>query len=108
MNRGRRGENIFSGKRDYNVFVDLLKELVETYRVNIAAYCLMPNHYHLLLKTPQANLFRSMRHLNGVYTQRFDKAHEYDGQLFTKVNQRLDPFSERFYITDLSKIPLCR
>jgi putative transposase len=82
MNRGRRGENIFSGKRDYNVFVDLLKELVETYRVNIAAYCLMPNHYHLLLKTPQANLSRSMRHLDGVYTQRFNKAHECDGQLF--------------------------
>ena len=64
MNRGRRGEEIFTGKNDYTVFIELLKELVEDYNVKIAAYCLMTNHYHLLVQTPDANISRSMRHLN--------------------------------------------
>ena len=40
------------------------------------------NHYHLLIQTPEANISRSMRHINGVYTQRFNKIHGYDGHLF--------------------------
>jgi REP element-mobilizing transposase RayT len=72
MNRGRRGEKIFETKEDYWSFVDLLEELNEVFNVKIAAYCLMANHYHLLVQTPDANLSRSMRHLNGVYTQRFN------------------------------------
>jgi len=55
MNRGRRGEEIFTGKNDYNTFIELFKELVEDYNVKIAAYCLMTNHYHLLVQTPDAN-----------------------------------------------------
>ena len=82
MNRGRRGEGIFTGKNDYNAFIDLLKELAEDYNVKIAAYCLMSNHYHLLVQTPDANISRSMRHLDGVYTQRFNRTHNFDGQLF--------------------------
>lgn len=46
------------------------------------AYCLMPNHYHLCLRTPAGNLGRIIRHLNGVYTQRFNRAHRRDGPLF--------------------------
>ena len=45
MNRGRRGEEIFTGKNDYTAFIELLKELGEDYNVKIAAYCLMTNHY---------------------------------------------------------------
>ena len=56
MNRGRRREDIFKGKKDYNAFIDLLKELVDDYNVKIAAYCLMSNHYHLLVQTPEANI----------------------------------------------------
>lgn len=82
MNRGRRGEDVFKAKKDYSAFIDLLKELVEDYSVKIAAYCLMSNHYHLLVQTPQANISRAMRHLNGVYTQRFNKINHCDGQLF--------------------------
>ena len=82
MNRGRRGEKVFEEKNDYNAFIDLLKELVEDYNVKIPAYCLMSNHYHLLVQTPDANISRSMRHLNGVYTQRFNRMHFCDGQLF--------------------------
>ena len=77
MNRGRRGEKIFREKKDYSAFIVLLNDLVEDYNVNIAAYCLMSNHYHLLIQTPEANISRSMRHLNGVYTQRYNRFHQY-------------------------------
>lgn len=82
MNRGRRGEKIFGGKKDYETFIELLKDVVDDYKVNIAAYCLMTNHYHLLIHTPEGNISRSMRHLNGVYTQRYNRSHHCDGQLF--------------------------
>jgi len=82
MNRGRRGEDIFSDDQDYIMFTDLLRETSEIWNVRIAAYCLMPNHYHMLIQTPDANISRSMRHLNGVYTQRYNSRHRCDGQLF--------------------------
>jgi REP element-mobilizing transposase RayT len=82
MNRGRRGENVFQAKEDYWSFIELLEELNEIFNAKVAAYCLMSNHYHLLVKTPDANLARSMRHLNGVYTQRYNRRHGFDGQLF--------------------------
>ncbi len=71
MNRGRRAESIFSDKQDYLMFIDLLIEISEMWKKNVAAYCLMPNHYHILLQTPDGNISRCMRHLNGVYTQRY-------------------------------------
>ncbi len=50
--------------------------------LRVSAYCLMSNHYHLLVQTPGANLSRAMRHLNGVYTQRYNRQRILDGQLF--------------------------
>jgi REP element-mobilizing transposase RayT len=82
MNRGRRGEQIFSAKSDYFGFIELLVDTSEMWNLRIAAYCLMPNHYHLLVQTPDANISRCMRHIDGVYTQRFNRRHECDGQLF--------------------------
>ena len=82
MNRGRRGEKIFETKEDYWSFVDLLEKLDEVFNVRIAAYCLISTHYHLLVQTPDANLSRSMRHLNGVYTRRYNKRCSCDGRLF--------------------------
>ena len=82
MNRGRRREEIYTDKHDYMVFIGLLQEASEIFKVSIAAYCLMPNHYHLLMQTPDANLSRCMRHINGVYTQRFNRRHGHDGPLF--------------------------
>lgn len=82
MNRGRRGEEIFHDKHDYQVFTDLLVETTEMWNFHISAYCLMPNHYHILIQTPNANISRGMRHLNGVYTQRFNRRHFCDGSLF--------------------------
>ncbi|MFW6357385.1 MAG: transposase [bacterium] len=82
MNRGRRGEGTFVDRQDFFSFVELLKRLVETFRVRVSGYCLMPNHYHLLMQTPEANLSRAMRHLNAVYTQDFNRRHGTDGALF--------------------------
>jgi putative transposase len=82
MNRGRRGEEIYTEKNDYKLFIEILKESAELFNIKIAAYCLMPNHYHLLLHTPDGNLSRCMRHINGIYTQRFNRLHKYDGPLF--------------------------
>ena len=82
MSRGRRGEKVFRDQHDYQGFIDLIKESCSMWQVRIGAYCLMPNHYHLLIQTPDANLARCMRHVNGVYTQRFNRRYESDGQLF--------------------------
>ncbi|MBN1363235.1 MAG: transposase [Syntrophaceae bacterium] len=82
MNRGRRGESIYHDAQDYQQFMDLLRETNAMWNIKIGAYCLMNNHYHLLLQTPQANLDRCMRHVNGLYTQRFNRRHHVDGQLF--------------------------
>ncbi len=82
MNRGRQGESVFRKQDDYHIFIELLKETVDMWNLRVGAYCLIPNHYHLLIQTPDANLSRCMRHLNGVYTQRFNRNHLFDGQLF--------------------------
>jgi REP element-mobilizing transposase RayT len=82
MNRGRRCETVFMTKNDYFGFLDLLEDTTEMWNLRVAAYCLMPNHYHLLVQTPDANISRCMRHIDGVYTQRFNRRHDCDGQLF--------------------------
>ena len=82
MNRGRRSEKVFFDKEDYQAFIQVLIESTEMWNLRISAYCLMPNHYHLLIQTPDANISRCMRHINGVYTQRFNSLHRSEGQLF--------------------------
>ncbi|MDX2346195.1 MAG: transposase [Legionella sp.] len=82
MNRGADRQNIFIGEKDKSIFLQTLAEACCQFRLEVHAYCLMDNHYHLLLKTPEANLSRSMRHINGVYTQRYNKRHGKDGALF--------------------------
>jgi REP element-mobilizing transposase RayT len=82
MNRARRGADLFVDKEDYQQFIDLLQETADLFKVNVAAFCLMPTHYHLIFRTPDANLSRCMRHLNGVYTQRYNVRHGCDGTLF--------------------------
>ena len=82
MNRGAGRLPIFQHDDHRAVFLDLLREIHEMFKAEIHAYCLMGNHYHLLIQTPQANLSRVMRHLNGVYTQRYNRLEKTDGPLF--------------------------
>lgn len=80
--RGNAGDNIFTSKKDRRLFLSLLEEVKEKYNWFFHAYCLMPNHYHLLIETPDGNLSIGMRHLNGVYTQNFNKRHQRTGHIF--------------------------
>jgi len=82
LNRGRRKEKIFQNERDYKTFLEILEQICRLYGFEIHAYILMPNHYHLLIRTPRGNLSRGMRHLNGVYTQKYNKRYNIDGGLF--------------------------
>jgi putative transposase len=63
---------IFSDREDYSAFIHLLSETSEMFDLQVSAYCLMSNHYHILAQTPGGNLSRAMRHVNGVYTQRYN------------------------------------
>ena len=82
MNRGNARNNIFLIDDDYGMFLALLEESSKLFGVRILSYCLMTNHYHLLVHTQRGNLSRFMRHLGGIYTQRFNKVHKKDGHLF--------------------------
>ncbi len=82
LNHGRKTIDVFRGSSDYQRFVELLRESANLWNVEITAYCLISDHYHLLLKTPEGNLSRCMRHINGLYTQRYNKVHDVDGPLF--------------------------
>lgn len=82
FNRGARRKNVFF--RDYNcaLFVDLISELPERYGILVHGYCLMPNHYHLMLETPRGNLSNAMGRLSSIYTQRINKERGWDGSIF--------------------------
>lgn len=82
MNRGAGRKCIYPSPAYFSLFLELLREIHERYHVQTHAYCLMGNHYHLLLHTPQANLSRAMRHVDGVYTQRHNRLLQTDGPLF--------------------------
>jgi REP element-mobilizing transposase RayT len=80
--RGNARQHIFLDDGDYRLFLKTLGDVVERFRWIIHAYCLMGNHYHLLIETPQANLSMGMRQLNGVFTQKYNRRHERTGHLF--------------------------
>jgi putative transposase len=82
MNRGARREVIFKSDKQRQYFLSLLSETTRRFNAEWHAYCLMDNHYHLLIRTPEGNLQRIMRHLNGVYTQYFNRSEGKDGSLF--------------------------
>lgn len=82
MNRGRHRNKVFSKESHYHAFLDILSESVNRFSCEIHAYCLMSNHYHLLISTPNANLQRVMRHIGGVYTQLYNRDMGKDGSLF--------------------------
>ena len=82
MNRGLAHSDIFLHDNDRQRFLALIGETTKLWKVEVYACCLMDNHYHLLVQTPSGGLSRAMRHLDGVYTQRFNRAHRRDGPLF--------------------------
>jgi REP element-mobilizing transposase RayT len=80
--RGNVGNDIFCDDGDYQLFISLIQEVAQRFNWICYAYCLMPNHYHLMVETPDANLAECMRHLNGIYTQQSNRQHERTGHVF--------------------------
>ena len=80
--RGNERKAVFKSIRDREKFLEYLESAVEKYQALIHAYCLMDNHYHLLLETPSGNLPRIMRHINGAYTTYFNVKRDRSGHLF--------------------------
>jgi len=82
MNRGLSHGKVFVQDRDREQFFTLVGELSRLWGLKVHAYCLMDTHYHLLLQTPKGELSRAMRHLDGIYTLKFNRFHGRDGPLF--------------------------
>jgi putative transposase len=80
--RGNARQRIFFSDRDRAIFLDTLSQVIFRYSWSCHAYCLMANHYHLLIETRKPNLSLGMRQLNGVYTQSFNRRHKRVGHLF--------------------------
>jgi putative transposase len=80
--RGNSRAAVYKDDRDRRVFLELFARVVDRFGWICHAYCLMGNHYHLLLETPLPNLSSGMRQLNGVYAQRFNKRHRRVGHVF--------------------------
>ena len=80
--RGDRREDIYDNDDDRKAFLSVLKSVCDTCNWVCHAYCLMSNHYHLLIETPDANLSRGMRQLNGIYTQTFNRMNRRVGHVF--------------------------
>jgi len=83
MNRGDRQEPIFKDEEDRERFLATLTEACGKTGWQVHAYCLMSNHFHLVVETPQANLVAGMKWLLGVYTFRFNRRHKLFGHLFS-------------------------
>lgn len=82
MNRGNRGEVIFQNDSDRYKFYEILGNIEKRYGIIIYAFVLMPNHYHILLETPRANLSRAIQRLNGDYALYFSNRYKTPGHLF--------------------------
>jgi len=80
--RGNRREPIFVDDADRRAFLDTIGQSMERFDTTAYAYCLMGNHYHLVLRTRLANLSRLMRHINGTYAQAYNRRHDKVGHLF--------------------------
>ena len=82
MNSGVGRRDIFKTDKQRKIFLNVVGKAVKVFGAEVHAYCLMSNHYHLLVKTPRGNLSQVMRHINGVYTQHFNRDDQSEGPLF--------------------------
>ncbi len=80
--RGNERRDVFKSRRDREKFLSYIQSATERYSAVIHAYCLMSNHYHMLLETPEGNLSEIMHHINGAYTTYFNVKRKRSGHLF--------------------------
>lgn len=80
--RGNERKAIYWEEADFEMYLGVLAEVCKRFNWVIHSYCLMTNHYHLLVETLEGNLSQGMRQLNGVYTQRFNRKYQRVGHLY--------------------------
>lgn len=80
--RGDRQESIFSNDGDRELFLGIVDRAMARLDAEVFAFCLMGNHFHMVVRTRQPNLSRLMRHINGAYTQGYNHRHAVSGHLF--------------------------
>ncbi|MEK7516220.1 MAG: transposase [Patescibacteria group bacterium] len=99
LSRGNERKEIFRDNEDRFRFLDLLCEAAARWALSVHAYVLMTNHYHILLETKAGMLSLPMRHVNGVYTQFFNRKHKRPGHLFQGRFKALLVDKENYLLT---------
>jgi REP element-mobilizing transposase RayT len=82
MNRGNRKTRVFRDDEDCFIFLETIHNIVVTHGIEVHAYSLMPNHYHLLVRSVHGNLSAAMKTLGGRFTQRLNARHGWEGTVF--------------------------
>ena len=82
INRGVGKRNVFLAPEDYDTFLAILEEILQKFNITLHSYCLMTNHYHLLLETYEENLSEAIKYLNGNYAIYFNKKYKRPGHLW--------------------------
>jgi len=100
--RGNEQKDVFKSQRDREKFLGYLESASLRYGAVIHAYCLMSNHFHLLLETPEGNLSQIMRHINGAYTTYFNVKRKRAGHLFQGRYKAILVEADD-YLTELSR-----
>ncbi len=101
-NSAAAGQTIFHNRIYFEIFLELLEEVFNIYQVEIHAYCLMNNNYHLLIKLNYDNLSEAMRHLNGLFARRHNSMQDKDGPVF-KSRYKAFLVKEDHYLLLLSR-----
>lgn len=106
--RGNRRGNIFENDGDREVFLETLAQACERTGWKVCAYVLMPNHYHMVLETPEANLVAGMKWFQGTYTKRFNVRNRQWGHLFQERYKSIviDPEEPEYFCTACDYIHL--
>lgn len=82
ISRGVERRNVFLDGDDFDKFLDILKEQYSNYNITLHTYCLMTNHYHLLIETKESNISEAMKKLNSLYSIYFNKKYKRSGHLW--------------------------
>jgi len=100
--RGNARQTIFFDEEDFTDFLTVLGQVAKRYHFLLHSYCLMHNHYHLLIETPEGNLARGMRQLNGTYTQHANQRHQRVGHIL-QGRYRSILIDKENYLLELSR-----
>lgn len=99
---GNAGRNIFQDAKDGQMWLEVFESVCKRFSWICYSFCLMTDHYHLIIETPEPNLSKGMRQLNGVYTQNFNRRHNSAGHVFQGRFKSILVQKEK-YLADLMK-----